>query len=215
MMKDKFNKIVPSYSWKMLIVVVGFNCLTYFGTKLITGGRHHYILQTPLDSAIPFRPEWVTVYFLAYLFWGLGFILVARESERACKVYFTGEIIAKVICFLCFVLLPTTIVRPNIGMEGSVWQRMTYLLYQIDSPDNLFPSIHCLESWFCCRTALKLRKAPRWYPAFAWISAFLVFASTLLLKQHVFLDVIGGVLVLEIGFFISGKMYSRKGVLDL
>lgn len=214
-MKDKLNKIVPSYSWKMLIAVVCINCITYFGTKPITGGRHHYILQFPLESAIPFRPEWVTVYFLAYVFWGLGFILVARESERACKVYFTGEIIAKLICFLCFVLLPTTIVRPNIGMEGSVWQKMTYLLYQVDSPDNLFPSIHCLESWFCCRTALKLRKAPSWYPVFAWSAAFLVFASTLLLKQHVFVDVIGGVLVLEIGFFISGRIYSRKENLDL
>jgi membrane-associated phospholipid phosphatase len=43
-----------------------------------------------------------------------------------------------------------------------------------------------------------------------FIGALLVFASTLLVKQHLFVDVFGGIAVVEIGLFLSGKFNLSK-----
>ena len=42
-----------------------------------------------------------------------------------------------------------------------------------------------------------------------FISAILVFASTVLVKQHVFVDIIGGVAAVEIGLCLA-KIIKRK-----
>ena len=103
-----------------------------------------------------------------------------------------------------FILLayPTTFCRPPIEVTGfSTW--LTSLIYQSDTPTNLFPSMHCVASWFCFRGSLGLKKMPRWY---AWAQGFfslLVFASVLLVKQHVWPDIIGGIAVAELGILLA------------
>ena len=51
------------------------------------------------------------------------------------------------------------------------------------------------------RTAMKI---------FMFVSAILVFASTVLIKQHVVIDIIGGVLVVEIGLFLAKKLNTKR-----
>ena len=75
----------------------------------------------------------------------------------------------------------------------------------MDAPDNLFPSIHCLESYVCFRGALYTKKVPVWYKYVMLISTVLVFASTVLVKQHVLVDMLGAVLAVEFGLFVSKK----------
>jgi len=45
---------------------------------------------------------------------------------------------------------------------------------------------------------------------FMFVSAILVFASTVLIKQHVVIDIIGGVLVVEIGLFLAKKLNTKR-----
>ena len=78
------------------------------------------------------------------------------------------------------------------------------LIYRMDKPDNLFPSLHCVFSWICFRGAMHLKKVPKWYVPLTFVISVLVFASTLLIKQHVIVDMIGAVIVVEIGLFLSG-----------
>ena len=54
-----------------------------------------------------------------------------------------------------------------------------------------------------------MKKAPRWYLPLTIIMSLCVFASTLLVKQHVFIDVFGGILVFEIGYFLAGEKKFR------
>ena len=78
-------------------------------------------------------------------------------------------------------------------------------LYSVDAADNLFPSIHCLVSWFCFIGLRGKKEIPFWYRAFSCFFAILVFLSTLTTKQHVIWDVAGGVLLAEICFYIGKK----------
>ncbi len=42
------------------------------------------------------------------------------------------------------------------------------------------------------------------------VMTLLVFASTVLVKQHVVVDMFGAVLVAELGFFLSGKFHMER-----
>lgn len=210
MIKEKLKRIAPEYSWGLLTAVVILNCITYFGTRLFTSGMKHHSIQLAVDRMIPFCPHWIVVYFLAFPFWVCGFILIARESREMCRIYLIGEMIAKTICLICFVVFPTTLVRPIIDADGSFWEQLVALLYRIDSPDNLFPSIHCLESWICFRSARKMKKAPPRYRNVAAVATIMIFASTQLLKQHVLLDVAGAIAAGEMGLLLAHKLYVQR-----
>ena len=82
-------------------------------------------------------------------------------------------------------------------------------IYQMDAPVNLFPSIHCLESWCAIHAAFAMKKMPKWYRLVTVVMSLGVFASTLFIKQHVILDMFGGIAVFEIGYWIAGKIVPR------
>ena len=105
--------------------------------------------------------------------------------------------------------MPTTMERAVI--EGNdVFSGMVALIYSIDAPVNLFPSIHCLESWFCFRGSLNRRYFSRTWTIAMGVMTVLVFLSTVLIKQHLVVDMIGAVAVAEIGLFVSGKFRTEQ-----
>lgn len=208
-MREKMKRFIPDYALLPLVLVAATNFLVYGGARVLTAGRVHYDLTTWPDTKIPFLPVFVIPYVLAYVQWIAGFIMIGRESRDLCDTMLSGELIAKLISGLCFLILPTTILRPEITGSG-ICDRLTGLIYAVDAADNLFPSIHCLESWVVLRGALKIRKAPGWYMPLMLVSTLLVFASTVCLKQHVFVDIIGGIAVAEIGFAVSNRFGGRR-----
>ena len=201
---DKIYKILPKYALLPIIASIILNVLVYFGSRIITTGLYHYDLSIFIDKQLPFVPPMMIIYVLAYVHWIVGFIVIGRESREICYELMSAEQIAKIICLLCFLAIPATITRPEITGDGFCnW--LSKLIYMADNPDNLFPSIHCLESWLVFRGAMKCKREGNTYKIVMLISAIMVFASTLLVKQHVFVDVIGGIAVVEIGLFLSRK----------
>ena len=200
----------PGYSLKFLAAMLSLNMLTYMGTRLFTTGRHHYNIETPLDHMLPFVPFFVVFYILAYGQWILCYLLIGYEDKKYCTRFFVGEIIAKVMCLVIFLVFPTTLHRPEITGSG-IFERILAFIYSVDAADNLFPSIHCLESWMCYRGCRKLKntRMPGWFSGVNLILTLLVFASTVLCKQHVLIDIAGGVAVVEIGLFLSTKLLRK------
>ena len=140
--------------------------------------------------------------------------MIGREEQAAIRV-FTGELIAKGIALICFIFLPTTIEelrRPVMEslQGGGIWCELTAWIYSVDAADNCFPSVHCLESWICFRGALKLKKVPWWYKYLMLVMTLLVFASTVFVKQHVLIDILGGGAAVEIGLLCSGRLQLRR-----
>lgn len=208
--KDRFTKIVPVYAFIPLFMCLAINAVTYYGTRIFTTGREHIDMSVPADALIPFVPQWIIVYVLSYFFWIVGFIVIARESREVCGEVLCAEQISKLICLVMFMLLPATMNRPEIG--NSVFDRLVGLIYASDPPDNLFPSIHCMDSWLCFRGAMKCKKVGRGYKVFCFVFSVLVFVCVVLVKQHVLVDIAAGVAVAELGLLISkltgaGRIY--------
>lgn len=213
-MKRTLLRILPLYGVLPILCSVLFNFIVYFGNRIITSGWTHYDLSISfLDDRIPFQTWAITIYVAAYVFWAVGFLLIARDEKNVCYEVFSGELIGKLFCLLFFLLLPTVMADRPSGFElKSVFDRLTQTVFDLDSPDNLFPSIHCMESWVVVRGAFRCRnlRHPAVWRICSILMAFAVFASTLLVKQHVFLDVLGGVAVAELGLLLSRKLRAER-----
>jgi len=209
------TRILPAYGVFPVIFSFVFNCLVYSGSRMIAGGWYHHNIETGVDRSIPFVPEFLVIYFGCYIFWAVNYILIARQDRRSVYQFFTGDFISRCVCLVSFLAFPTTNTRPLITGSG-LWNQAALWLYSIDAADNLFPSIHCLVSWFCYLGIRGRKEIPRWYQSVSMVIAILVFASTLLTKQHVIVDVAGGILLAEFCFFIGRKtdlyrIYERFG----
>ena len=197
-MKPRKASRLFSTRWRLLLppAALLWNQLVYWGGAALAETRHHYQFSTALDRAIPLIPWTVCIYFGCYAFWALHYCLCAAVPLRA-RRFFTADFIAKGVCFVFFVGLPTTMARP--AVQGlNVWESLVRALYILDAPVNLFPSIHCLNSWLCWASARDIPAFSHGYKAFALCAAVAVCVSTLTLRQHVLWDVAGGILLAEV-----------------
>ena len=201
--------IVPAYGLFPLVFSFVFNCLVYSGSRAIAGGWYHHNIESNLDLRLPFVPQFLIIYFGCYVFWAVNYILVARQEREQVYRFFTADIISRCVCLIIFLAYPTTNTRPVIEGNG-IWDLLAGWLYSIDAADNLFPSIHCLVSWFCYIGIRGQKQIPKWYQRFSLVFAILVCVSTQVTKQHYIVDVFGGIAVAEICYRISGKIMERR-----
>lgn len=204
-MLKQTNPLIPKYAIKPLALALLVNSCVYMGIAQLRRFLTFSSLETPLDTALPFLAPFVLFYVLAFVQWGLNYLLIARDSKELCYRFAFGNIIAKLICLFFFVFLPTTLARPEVT-GTDLCSRLVRLIYTFDPPVNLFPSIHCLESWCCIRASFLLKKSNRTYQTSTLIMSLGVFASTLFIKQHVIADVFGGIVVFEAGFRLAGRI---------
>lgn len=199
---DALVRFYPPYAWIPTVIIPVYNALTFYGTRLI---NHHYpahIFELPVDRAIPFVPFFVLFYILAYLQWGLCYFFTLRRNRRLCAETLSVNLLAKTACLIGFLVFPTAIVRPEVT-GGGVWNTLVRWIYAADTPDNLFPSIHCMASWLAFRALLKVEEIPLPVRLANGVLTLFVCASTVLIKQHYLPDIFAGILAVELGYLLT------------
>lgn len=209
--REWIDRIIPVYALIPLAAEVALNLAVYTGTRAITRGWHHYNLETCLDDRIPLVPWTIIIYFGCYIFWIVNYIIGVRQGRERAYRFLSADFLAKCVCCLFFLLLPTTNIRPEIDGEG-FWNAAMRFLYWVDAADNLFPSIHCLTSWMCYLGVRGQKRIPLWYRVLSCLMAVAVFCSTLTTKQHVIVDVAAGMLLAEACWWTAGHTGDRKSV---
>jgi len=185
-----------------LILCFTINMLSFQGTRLINKNFHHYDVSLPIDHEIPLIKWWVVIYLGCYITWIASYWLIAREERKISYNFFASEIIGKLICMAFFLFLPTITERPEI-VGTDIFSELMRMVYSMDTPDNLFPSLHCFASWMSWSGLLSCKKVPKWYVWVAFVTMFLVFGSVLFTKQHLIVDIFGGVIIAELGILIA------------
>ena len=197
-----FDRIIPAYARRPLLTVLVCNFICYYVPKALEGHRTLHLLSTAFDDALPRVPAFIFIYVLAYVQWVVGYIIIARDSKERCCRFLSGELLAKALVMAILLIYPTTLVRPAVEIQDFTTWTLDFI-YRADTPTNLFPSLHCLASWLCFRGSLGLRRMPKWYAWLQGLFSLLVFASVLLVKQHVWPDILGGIAVAELGQLLS------------
>lgn len=216
-MKLKRNKLpIPDSTVLPLLCTLLLQILVFQGTKPLMAGAYHYNLETAWDMAIPFLPWTVLIYAGAFVYWFIATILILRGSKENAFRFLCSHCIGLLIALLFFLFLPTTNTRPEV-QNGGLWNFGMKLVYALDTPVNLFPSLHCELSWLCYLALKKVPGFPRSGKVLACVFSLLVFVSTLTTKQHILIDVLGGWLIAEIVFRLCGNekiMYPFYKIFD-
>ncbi len=202
---DKVFGFIPQYSVIPLLSAFGFNTLVYSGTMtFISDNRVFHDLSLPIDKKVPLLTGFMGIYVASYVFWALNYILASTKSKEDMYRFVASDMCSRVVCLLFFVFYPTTIVRPEIVGNG-FFDNLTAWMYSIDKPQNLFPSIHCLVSWFSVIGIRRNEKIPKWYKILSVIIAILICLSTQFTKQHYIVDLVGGIALAELSYYFIGK----------
>lgn len=209
-MNDKITawvkNLIPRNTVLPLICALGLQTLVYCGSRLLMSGAHHYNFESGLDFAIPFLPWTVSIYVGTFLYWAIAAAAILRSGKDNAFRFLGAHMVSLLAALLFFLLLPTTNTRPVLEGQG-LWEWGMGLVYALDSPDNLFPSLHCELSWLCWRGLEQSQGVRKFWKRTALVFTLMVFISTLTTKQHLLMDVVGGCLIAELAYRLCG---SRK-----
>jgi membrane-associated phospholipid phosphatase len=158
-------------------------------------------LSTPLDAAIPFLPWTYPVYwsFFALLFVA-AWKLRPDEYERSLRavLWMLG------VCFVGFFLFTAHYPRPDVeSIASPLWRGVFRWLWSKDRPGNTFPSLHVAITVL---GALRLRRGGGGLLWSTW--ATLICLSTLTVKQHFVVDVLGGAAV---ALIVHARVFRAAG----
>lgn len=170
-----------------------------------------YLMEwQPLDGWIPFVPWMVWPYIFWYV--TIVFALVwtgwwdGEEFKRLAFFLYLGMSSA----YLVFLLFPNgQNLRPAIDSLGSGWDYdLLRWLYTTDTPTNSFPSIHVIDAmavWIALKRDRRLGSRLGFQTALTAVSLVIV-ASTVMIKQHSVVDILGGLAWAGLWYLI---LYSR------
>lgn len=166
----------------------------YFGVGLSRNPADAGDLQTFLDDRIPFIAHSVWIYLLIFPAALLPlFVVRCRRLFRRTAVAYGVVIAVSLICFAAFPITAARL-RPITAMleltRPSDWA--VSVLYSLDPPYNLFPSLHVS---IAVLAAFSAWKAARLYGAVAFLFLVFVIVSVCTVKQHVVLDAVGGIVL--------------------
>lgn len=192
------------YFWTAFLIALLSNQIIYQAARFLTRGRFHFDLSLPADSAIPFLPWTVCIYFLGcFVFWFFLYRRVAALTREEADRFFCANLIGKVIAFLFFVFFPTTMTQP-VPDGPTLWDACMRFIYWVDEPTNLFPSLHCFIGWLCWAGIRRNRNVSLLWHFSSLLMAVAVCLSTLTTRQHLIMDIPAGILLSELCWWLAG-----------
>lgn len=143
-------------------------------------------IQFNFERNIPFVPEAIVAYLLFFPFMLTPVFTVKKYGDFVVVVGAYAILIF--VSVVIFMNHPTTMYRPSVTTAGFIgW--IFSVIRRIDGPNNLFPSLHVSSVVFVAFVNGYFRPKTR---ILSWLVAILISVSTLLVKQHALVDVIGG-----------------------
>ncbi|MEC0241620.1 phosphatase PAP2 family protein [Paenibacillus dokdonensis] len=171
-----------------------------------------YSLVTPLDQATPFIKYFALPYgvWIFYIYVCLVYFFFRdRPSYYRSLLVYT---VCALTCYGVYLVFQTTVPRPEV-IGNDPFAQLTRFIYNRDQPFNCFPSIHCFSSYMVMRMIWKSPARNRLNVTLISGMSLLIIASTLFMKQHVIMDVIGAIAIVEIYSFLFFKvpaLYRNK-----
>ena len=208
-MRDKVKELLYRYrhGWILLYLVI-YQIWFVYVERTVT--RRFHIVQMAVDDYIPF----IEIFIVPYLLW-FGYVAFAiawfffkdvQDFYKICTFLFVGMTVFLVIS----TVYPNGhYLRPRVFERDNIFITMVKGLYMIDTPTNLFPSIHVYNSLGVHLAVMhsdKL-KEKKWVRRISFVLMCTIIASTMFLKQHSVFDVVTGCVMALIMYTL---VYARE-----
>ena len=192
------------------ISLVVFQSILYALSKVINGSNAT-LIGSHIDSLIPFN----TLAIVPYCIWYFLIFIIPYYYYK----YIVSYVLITIIANIIFIVCPTTVNRPTVS-GNDIFSIMTKIVFFVDNePLNCFPSLHCAISFLWIIYTLSMKNSNKYFKLFITIISILIIISTLFIKQHVFIDMIGGICITSLVVIIinhSNYLINKtKSVLKL
>lgn len=197
--------------------------LSFFIIEYVTPTSGYWVTDCILDIYIPFVPEFI----FSYIFWFplfpiVGFPLLFKDIDAFSR-WMRYLIFSLSSCMIFYYFVPNgQHLRPESIVADSLATKLLTLIWSVDTPTNVFPSMHvvvCIGN-ICAILDSKAAFKNKAIRLILMISTVLCASSTVFIKQHGIMDTFGAVtlavpfILIIYGKRIMGEKKNRPPVLS-
>lgn len=160
---------------------------------------HMHLLTSKFDKLIPFCEAFIIPYMLWFFYISLGVLFFGLIEEDRSQYY---SLIMNLFIGMTLFLIISLIwpnghtIRPAVFPRENIFTSLVTTIYKADTSTNIFPSIHVFNS-IAMHTAVAHSKTLKNHPVIVKGSLILcvsIVLSTMFLKQHTLIDVVGAMI---------------------
>ena len=203
-----FFKTHPHAWWGVFLPVylVIFFTIEHFITD------NYWATQTAIDNYIPFC-EYFAVFYVTWspILAAVGVYLIIKDGEGFRRYMWTLMFTFLASTLICILIPNGQDLRPTEMAHHNIFTWMVQYTYSIDTNTNVLPSVHVLgvmAAVFAIWHTEGLKTAGWRIASLVW--AVLVTASTLLIKQHAFIDIVAALIVGALGYLVVYVWIGRR-----
>ena len=183
----------------------------YYLEKHVT--KNYHVIHIALDDKLPFMEWFIIPYFLWFPFVAAVVLyFFFKDTDEFYKVI--KFLVVGMTIFLVFsTIFPNgQQLRPTVFERDNIFVDMVRNLYKTDTPTNIFPSIHVYNTlgvYIAVRTSKHLQEK-RWIQIGNLVLSVSIILSTVLLKQHSILDVVGAGIIAAPTYYLAYIAEPKK-----
>ena len=214
---EKKNNRIKGYAILIgILYLVLQHSLYLFGHYLASWfGFTPVLPKIALDDRIPIVSAFIIPYVWSYVYWAMAPMVVSKCEKTHFADYMAANLVACMAGVLVLAFFPTYMDRVAEGLyvvpvNPTIFDRLRMFWYSLDGSEmayNLLPSFHCLNSTLCYLGVAGRKEIPVWYRVYSFVTTILIFASTVYVKQHFFLDIVTGVALALVAYLICKKFH--------
>lgn len=174
--------------------------------------KDYYIIHCKIDDMIPFVEIFIIPYYLWFLYIAFTYIFFFFKSREEFIRMATFLTIGMTLFLITSWVFPNGLpvnFRPELDSLGrdNIFIDMVRGLYSTDTSTNVFPSIHVFNSIGANIAFTHSKGVKKWGKVLSNILCISICLSTMFLKQHSIIDVIGGIILAAVLYF---PIYHKK-----
>ncbi len=207
---DILNNIKEYFKTHPIIFMAAYTAVYFVIFSLLEATvEPKFIIHSPLDDLIPFCEYFIIPYLMWFIFVpAVLFYLLYNDRESfwaMVRMMFVGNM----LCLLIYALFPNGVMPKEPVQADNIFAHMVNILYYTDTPTNVCPSIHVLDT-LSAHIALARSKYVKSMTSIKLLSfAFFIMIciSTVTLKQHSIIDIFASLILM---FFLEKFAYSKR-----
>lgn len=210
----KLKSFLFKYKHSILILYLPVYLSWFIYLEERTNVEFTYI-HCKVDDYIPFCEIFIIPYLLWFLYVAVSLLFLFFQTKHLDDFYRCAAILllGMTTSLIIYTVFPNAQnMRPHTFERDNIFTQIISVLYATDTDTNVCPSIHVFNS-----IAINVAISDSWYfkdkriiRLCSTILCVLICISTLVLKQHSFIDAVCALLLYVIFYIIIYKPFKRK-----
>lgn len=163
--------------------------------------KSKYYWKIKADDYIPLIPVFIIPY-IGYFFLVI-FSVYALWSTPYISQFLVSYIVSYILAGIFWYFVPNGVARPKI-IKNDIFSLLIKTIYKYDDDTNGFPSAHVFSTLLCSYFLYLVFPG---YLSAIWGLALLIILSTVFVKQHYLIDILGGIIVFVLSVIIGGFLW--------